>query len=83
MLMNHSVVIAATNRYILHKELARERKEQPMTHLSFMGELTALLCGVSLVIVLNWAANNHNPVPLLSRLQEDQAGPADHMMEVQ
>ncbi|XP_023253243.1 piggyBac transposable element-derived protein 4-like [Seriola lalandi dorsalis] len=48
LLFQHFIDIAATNSYILHKELSRMNQKQPMTHLKFMETLTAELCGYML-----------------------------------
>ncbi|XP_064179982.1 activating transcription factor 7-interacting protein 1 isoform X1 [Anguilla rostrata] len=43
----HFLDIAATNAYILHKELSSLGQQEAMTHKAFMEELSAQLCGVS------------------------------------
>ncbi|XP_031435713.1 piggyBac transposable element-derived protein 4-like isoform X1 [Clupea harengus] len=44
----HFLDIAATNAYLLHKELMQNMQKNSMTHKAFMEELIAQLCGVSL-----------------------------------
>lgn len=43
----HFLDIAATNAYLLHKDLCREKKQKAMTHRQFVAELSAQLCGVT------------------------------------
>lgn len=56
--------IAATNAYLLHKELCRERNRTPMTHRGFLEELTAQLCGVTVSTPPSKAPEQHLPVPI-------------------
>ncbi|XP_071337656.1 piggyBac transposable element-derived protein 4-like [Trachinotus anak] len=59
----HFLDIAATNAYILHKEL---KQQDSMTHKAFMEELTAQLCGVTQKnqrIAEDSENNYHLPVP--------------------
>ncbi|XP_062393121.1 piggyBac transposable element-derived protein 4-like [Sardina pilchardus] len=44
----HLLDIAASNAFILHKELMQEMHRKSMTHKEFLEELCAELCGVSL-----------------------------------
>ncbi|KAM3624164.1 uncharacterized protein V6R79_020041 [Siganus canaliculatus] len=45
---HHFLDIAATNSYIVHKQLCASRGEQPLTHQGFHELLSAQLCGMSL-----------------------------------
>ncbi|XP_028279403.1 piggyBac transposable element-derived protein 4-like [Parambassis ranga] len=58
----HFLDIAATNAYILHKELCKEKKRAPGTHREFLQELTAQLCGVSMAVPPAKAPEQHLPV---------------------
>ncbi|KAK9522077.1 hypothetical protein VZT92_018567 [Zoarces viviparus] len=60
----HFLDIAATNSFLLHKELCREKQEQPMTHRAFLQELTAQLCGVTVAVPPAQAHSGHLPVPI-------------------
>lgn len=64
MLFLHFLDIAATNAYILHKELASRQLRPALTHKAFMEELTAQLCGMSKKIPLKQASCDHIPVPV-------------------
>ncbi|XP_017288883.1 piggyBac transposable element-derived protein 4 isoform X2 [Kryptolebias marmoratus] len=44
--LHHFIDIAATNSYLLHKELCGRLRQQAMTHQAFQEQLTAELCGV-------------------------------------
>ncbi|KAG7468535.1 hypothetical protein MATL_G00143720 [Megalops atlanticus] len=55
----HFLDIAATNAYILHKELVQQ---DSMTHTAFMEELTAQLCGVPQKTPAKKASGVHVPV---------------------
>lgn len=68
-LLYHFIDIAATNSYLLHKELCQERQETPLTHRAFQEQLTAQLCGVTVELPPHQAEHGHVPVPI-SR-QED------------
>ncbi|KAK0138817.1 PiggyBac transposable element-derived protein 4 [Merluccius polli] len=57
----HFLDIAATNAYILHKELTSLRQQETMTHKAFMEELTAQLCCVS--HTAKQPISDHVPVP--------------------
>lgn len=59
----HFIDIAATNSYLLHKELCKENLQQPMTYRIFLEELTAQLCGVTVDIPSPRAQSDHVPVP--------------------
>ncbi|KAK7175582.1 hypothetical protein R3I93_002491 [Phoxinus phoxinus] len=59
----HFLDIAATNSYLLHKEVCAERQQQPMTHRAFLEELTAQLCGVTVSVLPTQQQSNHVPVP--------------------
>lgn len=58
----HLMDIAATNAYLLHKELCQENSQTPMTHRRFLEELTAQLCGVTISIPPFQAPEQHLPV---------------------
>lgn len=60
----HFLDIAATNAYILHKELASQQPREALTHKAFMEELTAQLCSISQKVPLKRASCNHVPVPV-------------------
>ncbi|KAI5623126.1 hypothetical protein C0J50_17380, partial [Silurus asotus] len=60
----HFLDIAATNAYILHKELAARRKRKASTHKAFMEALTAQLCGMSQKIPSKRSSCDHIPVPV-------------------
>ncbi|XP_053370298.1 piggyBac transposable element-derived protein 4-like [Clarias gariepinus] len=60
----HFLDIAATNAYILHKELVSQQLCHALTHKAFMEELTAQLCGISQKIPLKRACCDHVPVPV-------------------
>ncbi|XP_017312676.1 piggyBac transposable element-derived protein 4 [Ictalurus punctatus] len=60
----HFLDIAATNAYILHKELASKQLRDALTHKVFMEELTAQLCGMSQKIPSKRASCDHVPVPV-------------------
>ncbi|XP_062375791.1 piggyBac transposable element-derived protein 4-like [Sardina pilchardus] len=47
----HFLDMAATNAYILHKELLQSMHKKSISHKQFMEELTAELCGVSLTFL--------------------------------
>ncbi|XP_030288308.1 piggyBac transposable element-derived protein 4-like [Sparus aurata] len=66
-LFYHFLDIAATNSYLLHKEICREKQEEPMTHRAFLEELTAQLCGVSVVIPPAKAQSSHLPVAICTQ----------------
>ena len=59
----HFVDIATTNAYILHKELCG-KTATPMTHRSFMQELCAQLCGVSVKMEPKPPTLTHIPVAI-------------------
>ncbi|CAL1596266.1 unnamed protein product [Knipowitschia caucasica] len=65
----HFMDIAATNAYLLHKELSQEKGDKPMTHRGFLEELTAQLCGVSVMVPPVKAPAQHLPVAISE--QED------------
>ncbi|KAL7379650.1 hypothetical protein ABVT39_003355 [Epinephelus coioides] len=44
--LHHSIDIAVTNSYLLHKELCGRLEQQPMTHQAFQEQLIGELCGV-------------------------------------
>lgn len=54
----HFLHIAATNSYLLHKELRREEQQEPMTHRTSLEELTAQLCGVTVAVPLAQAQSS-------------------------
>ncbi|XP_028419488.1 piggyBac transposable element-derived protein 4-like [Perca flavescens] len=60
----HFLDIAATNSFLLHKELCREKQEEPMTHRAFLQELTAQLCCVTVVTPPAQAHSGHLPVAI-------------------
>uniref|UniRef100_UPI0037E78EB8 piggyBac transposable element-derived protein 4 n=1 Tax=Semicossyphus pulcher TaxID=241346 RepID=UPI0037E78EB8 len=60
----HFLDIAATNSFLLHKELCREKQEGPMTHRAFLEELTAQLCGVTIAVPTAEAQCGHMPVAI-------------------
>ncbi|XP_035241192.1 piggyBac transposable element-derived protein 4-like [Anguilla anguilla] len=65
----HFLDIAATNAYILHKELSSLGQQEAMPHKAFMEELTAQLCGVSQKApnVTRRECYDHVPVPTASQ----------------
>ncbi|TDH12535.1 hypothetical protein EPR50_G00047400 [Perca flavescens] len=66
----HFLDIAATNSYLLHKELCREKKEEPMSHRDFLQELTAQLCGVTVKTPPGQTHSSHVPVAIAEILDE-------------
>ncbi|XP_039659942.1 piggyBac transposable element-derived protein 4-like [Perca fluviatilis] len=60
----HFLDIAATNSYLLHKELCREKQEEPMSHRDFLQELTAQLCGVTVKTPPAQTRSSHVPVAI-------------------
>uniref|UniRef100_A0A8C6UL23 PiggyBac transposable element-derived protein domain-containing protein n=1 Tax=Neogobius melanostomus TaxID=47308 RepID=A0A8C6UL23_9GOBI len=68
----HFLDISATNAYLLHKELCRERKQNPMTHRGFVQELTAQLCGVTVSIPPSKAPEQHLPVPVSNQTEKSK-----------
>ncbi|XP_059213262.1 piggyBac transposable element-derived protein 4-like [Centropristis striata] len=60
----HFLDIAATNSYLLHKELCREKQEEPMSHRAFLQELTAQLCGVTVTTAPAQAHSGHLPIAI-------------------
>ncbi|XP_032371499.1 piggyBac transposable element-derived protein 4 [Etheostoma spectabile] len=60
----HFMDIAATNGYLLHKELCREKQEEPMSHKDFLEELTAQLCGVTVKTPCAQTHSSHVPVAI-------------------
>lgn len=64
LLFLHFLEIAATNSFLLHKELCREKHEEPMTHRAFLEELTAQLCGVTVAVPPTKGPSGHLPVPI-------------------
>ncbi|KAM3623107.1 uncharacterized protein V6R79_007048 [Siganus canaliculatus] len=46
---HHFLDIAATNSYILHRQLCASSRRQPLSHQAFHELLSAQLCGVSLI----------------------------------
>lgn len=64
----HFLDIAATNAYLLHKELAVLGQREAMTHKAFQEELTAQLCGVSIQIAPTRDTAEHVPVPCATTL---------------
>ncbi|CAL9708675.1 unnamed protein product [Knipowitschia caucasica] len=72
----HFMDIVATNAYILHKELCTEKGETPLSHLRFLEELTAQLCGVSATVPPVKAPAEHLPVPVSQ--QEDPSRRASY-----
>ncbi|XP_029295518.1 piggyBac transposable element-derived protein 4-like [Cottoperca gobio] len=60
----HFLDIAATNSFLLHKELCREKQGQPMTQRAFLQELTAQLCGVTVAVPPAQAHSGHLPVAI-------------------
>ncbi|XP_039504222.1 piggyBac transposable element-derived protein 4-like isoform X3 [Pimephales promelas] len=60
----HFLDIAATNSYLLHKEVCAEKQQQPMTHRAFLEELTAQLCSVTVAVAPTQQQSNHVPVPI-------------------
>ncbi|XP_045891389.1 piggyBac transposable element-derived protein 4-like [Micropterus dolomieu] len=60
----HFLDIAATNSFLLHKELCREKQEEPMTHKAFLEELTAQLCGVTVAVPPAKPQSGHIPVAI-------------------
>ncbi|XP_034531492.1 piggyBac transposable element-derived protein 4-like [Notolabrus celidotus] len=56
--------IAVTNSFILHKELCKEKQEEPMNHRAFLEELTAQLCGVTVAAPAAKAQCSHMPVAI-------------------
>lgn len=63
----HFLDIAATNSYLLHKELCREKQQEPMTHRAFLEELTAQLCGVTVAVAPAQAQSSHLPVAICTQ----------------
>ncbi|GLD59524.1 piggyBac transposable element-derived protein 4-like protein [Lates japonicus] len=61
-LFYHFLDIAATNSFLLHKELCREKQEAPMTYRAFLEELTAQLCGVTVTDLPAKVQGSHLPV---------------------
>lgn len=55
----HFLDIAATNSFLLHKELCREKQKEPVTHRVFLEELTAQLCGVTVTVPPARAQSGH------------------------
>ncbi|XP_044033374.1 uncharacterized protein LOC122867068 [Siniperca chuatsi] len=64
----HFLDIATTNSFLLHKELCREKQEEPMTHRAFLEELTAQLCGLTVVVPPAKAKSGHLPVAISNQL---------------
>lgn len=64
LLFLHFLDIAATNSFLLHKELCKEKHEEPMTHRAFLEELTAQLCGVTVAVPPTKGSSGHLPVPI-------------------
>ncbi|XP_042349840.1 piggyBac transposable element-derived protein 4-like [Plectropomus leopardus] len=60
----HFLDIAASNSFLLHKELCREKQEEPGTYKAFLQELTAQLCGVSVVVPRAQGHSGHLPVAI-------------------
>ncbi|XP_018543850.1 piggyBac transposable element-derived protein 4 [Lates calcarifer] len=63
-LFYHFLDIAATNSFLLHKELCREKQEVPMTYRAFLEELTAQLCGVTVTDLPAKVQGSHLPVAI-------------------
>nr|XP_033471259.1 piggyBac transposable element-derived protein 4-like [Epinephelus lanceolatus] len=63
-LFYHFMDIAATNSYLLHKDLCKQRQQEPMSHRGFLQELTAQLCGVTVNVPPQRAQGSHIPVPV-------------------
>lgn len=59
----HFLDIAATNSYLLHKDICAEKQQQPMSHRDFLEELTAQLCGVAVAFPPTRQQSDHVPVP--------------------
>lgn len=62
----HFMDIAATNSYLLHKELCKEKRQTPMSHRAFLEELTAQLCEVTVKMPAERRQGSHLPVPIAS-----------------
>ncbi|XP_060757078.1 piggyBac transposable element-derived protein 4 isoform X1 [Neoarius graeffei] len=60
----HFLDIAATNAYILHKELTSLNQQETLTHKAFLEELISQLCGVSKKTPAKQSASDHVPVPV-------------------
>ncbi|XP_049899075.1 piggyBac transposable element-derived protein 4-like [Epinephelus moara] len=60
----HFLDIAATNSFLLHKELCGEKQEEPMTYKAFLLELTAQMCGVTAVVPPAQGHSGHLPVAI-------------------
>ncbi|XP_018534152.1 piggyBac transposable element-derived protein 4 [Lates calcarifer] len=63
-LFYHFLDIAATNAYILYKELCKEKGQTAVTHRGFLEELTAQLCGVTVTVSPAKAPEQHLPVAI-------------------
>ncbi|XP_055750279.1 piggyBac transposable element-derived protein 4-like isoform X1 [Salvelinus fontinalis] len=63
-LFYHFVDIATTNSYIIHKDLCKVNKMQPMTHKEFTQALVAQLCEVSIETQSKPTNTGHTPVPI-------------------
>uniref|UniRef100_A0A8K9UNP2 PiggyBac transposable element-derived protein domain-containing protein n=1 Tax=Oncorhynchus mykiss TaxID=8022 RepID=A0A8K9UNP2_ONCMY len=63
-LFYHFVDIATTNSYIIHKDLCKVNKMQPMTHKEFTQVLVAQLCQVSIESRSKPKNMRHTPVPI-------------------
>ncbi|KAK6323770.1 hypothetical protein J4Q44_G00061090 [Coregonus suidteri] len=63
-LFYHFVDIATTNSYIIHKDLCKVNKMQPMTHKEFTQALVAQLCEVSIETQSKPKNTGHTPVPI-------------------
>ncbi|KAK0136476.1 Zinc finger MYM-type protein 4 [Merluccius polli] len=70
----HFLDIAATNAYILHKELTSQRQKETMTHKAFMLELTAQLCGVSQKVPAKQSRCDHVPIRVAPQNGHGQNG---------
>lgn len=75
-LFYHLLDIAATNSYLLYKELCSLKQEKPMSHRAFLRELTAQMCGVTIAVPSARVQSGHIPVPIAP--QTDQSKRASY-----
>ena len=70
----HFVDIAATNSFIIHKELAQERSTVPKEHRAFLMELVTGLCGVEATAVPRQRFFNHLPMAICESINPPNNG---------
>lgn len=68
----HWLDIAARNSFILHKELCREKQEEPMTLRAFLEELTAQLCSIMITSPAARAEHGHIPVVISDQTESSK-----------